>query len=421
MLDYKDLPGGRTGEAGLNAAQRLQQGLGGVGHNALDTNTFLNLEKRIRTPEQLKTFLNSNPEQPNYYEKIMANPVTKQMVQSYFNEQARGGDLYAEMYLAQIVGGGGTQGVAGGNAGLARRAFLSSPAIQQLRQTDPDIVPLLEGLTHQSIGENIAAQQADQRLQRHIGIMGAAGMTASGGSGGALPGLPAAVEQEIRQSAVARGLDPEHMVRLARQEGGVYEQGGSIYSRTSPKGAFGPMQLMPDNMKAGGITTASPWQANVRVGVQQYNALLNTYLKDHTPEEAYVLADAAYNAGPNNPGVQRFAATGDPGLLPDETKNYIRRIDSGGVPGGLGESSSGATPGMPGQNMPPPEALEAQAHALAMAMSGSETSFNEMNVILPWINNQLKDFADNLKKVNSSASWYQSNIKLGPWIMGPNG
>jgi hypothetical protein len=396
LLDYKDLPGGRTGEAGLDAAQRLQQGLAGVGHDANDTFTYLNLEKNIRTPAQLKTFLNSNPDQPNYYQSIMDNPVTSQMVQYYFDLQAQGNDIGAEMYLSQIVGGGGTQGVPG-NSGLARNAFLTSPAYRQMQQASPGMGPLATGITHQTPGETIAGQQAAQAQGRRPRTLSAVGRPDSHDVGAALPPI---VEAEVRRAAVAAGLDPDHMVRLARQEGGSYERNGIIYGNTSRAGAFGVMQLMPGNMDEGGISRASPWQDNVRVGNQQYAALLKTYLKDHTSEEAYVLADAAYNAGPNNRGVKRFAATGDSSLLPAETKDYIHRIDSYGVPSGPSGIQSGANPSASGQNMPPAEWLTAYSDALAGAMKGSETSFSEMNGILHDVNQSLANLAKNLNKAN---------------------
>ena len=45
-------------------------------------------------------------------------------------------------------------------------------------------------------------------------------------------------------------------------------------------------------------------------------------------------ADAAYNAGPNNSSLGRFAATGDDSGLFPETRHYIRQIQANLAPGG---------------------------------------------------------------------------------------
>lgn len=133
--------------------------------------------------------------------------------------------------------------------------------------------------------------------------------------------LPPDIENEVRRQALLRGLDADHMVRLAQQEGGGYHN-------VSPAGAFGPMQLMPGTAARYGVTQTSPWQANVAAGMDYYHSLLQQFGGN------YALADAAYNAGPNNPGVRHWAATGDPSQLPGETRNYVGSINRApnGVP-----------------------------------------------------------------------------------------
>lgn len=132
-----------------------------------------------------------------------------------------------------------------------------------------------------------------------------------------LGSIPSDVEARIRQQASLRGLDPDHMVNLARAEGGGY-------SNTSSAGAYGPMQLMPGTYGQYGGGPNDPWQKNVDGGLNYYLSLLRLFNGN------YAAADAAYNAGPNNPGVKRFAATGDPSGLPAETQKYVRSIN--GVP-----------------------------------------------------------------------------------------
>ncbi len=127
------------------------------------------------------------------------------------------------------------------------------------------------------------------------------------------------IDAEVRKQAAAHGLDPDHMVRLARKEGGGYD-------KVSSAGAFGPMQLMPATAGMVGVQKGGPWQDNVRGGMQYYAALLRQFNGD------YAAADAAYNAGPNSDGVRRFAATGDMSGLPAETRNYVKSIDPGPGP-----------------------------------------------------------------------------------------
>jgi hypothetical protein len=110
------------------------------------------------------------------------------------------------------------------------------------------------------------------------------------------------------------------MVRLAQKEHGGYDN-------VSPVGAFGPMQLMPDTAASVGVTKGGPWQDNVRGGMDYYRKLLQQFNGN------YAAADAAYNAGPNNPGVKRFFETGDPSGLPAETRNYVYGIN--GRPSGV--------------------------------------------------------------------------------------
>jgi hypothetical protein len=123
------------------------------------------------------------------------------------------------------------------------------------------------------------------------------------------------IEAEVRKQALAHGLDPEHMVRLARKEGGGFDN-------VSSAGAFGPMQLMPGTAAKYGVNIHSSWQDNVRAGMDYYSDLLNKNFRGN-----YAAADAGYNAGPQGRGVQLFAATGDPSGMPSETQDYVAGIN----------------------------------------------------------------------------------------------
>lgn len=136
------------------------------------------------------------------------------------------------------------------------------------------------------------------------------------GIGGA---LPADIEEEVRKNAIRDKLDPEHMVRLFRKEHGW---GGPGYMGLSPAGARGPAQLMPGTADLMGVKPDSPWQDNVRGGVDYYAAQFARF-------GSYPGADAAYNAGPSGRGVQHFADTGDASQLPPETRDYVSSINGG--------------------------------------------------------------------------------------------
>jgi membrane-bound lytic murein transglycosylase B len=82
---------------------------------------------------------------------------------------------------------------------------------------------------------------------------------------------------------------------------------------TSPKGAMGLMQLMPDTARGLGVSNAYDPEQNVMAGTRYLKSLLDRYNGD------VKLALAAYNWGMGN--LERSA-----GNLPEETRNYIARI-----------------------------------------------------------------------------------------------
>lgn len=113
-----------------------------------------------------------------------------------------------------------------------------------------------------------------------------------------------------REEAARQGLDPELVLSVMRQES------GGQTSAVSPKGARGPMQLMPGTARDLGVNIDDP-QDNIRGGVRYLKQQFDAF---GTPE----LALAAYNAGPGavrkHGGVPPFA----------ETQDYVRSIMGGG-------------------------------------------------------------------------------------------
>jgi hypothetical protein len=106
------------------------------------------------------------------------------------------------------------------------------------------------------------------------------------------------------------GVDPALARRLMHQESGGHK------NATSPVGAMGVMQLMPDTAKSLGVTDPYDLHQNIEGGIR--------YLKQQLDAFGDVnLALAAYNAGPG--AVKKYG-----GIPPyAETQNYVRRIGGG--------------------------------------------------------------------------------------------
>jgi hypothetical protein len=132
--------------------------------------------------------------------------------------------------------------------------------------------------------------------------------------------LPDDIATWGRAAAARQGLDPDRFLSLLRTE-----QGG--HNNVSPAGAFGPGQLMPATARDLGVPDSiydpsyTP-QGNVEGAARYMRQMLDK------SQGNYTVAEAKYNAGPNNPGVQRFAQTGDFSALPSETRDYVASIDT---------------------------------------------------------------------------------------------
>lgn len=153
------------------------------------------------------------------------------------------------------------------------------------------------------------------------------------------------VAAEAAKAAARHGLDPERFASLLQTE-----QGG--YDNVSKAGAFGPAQLMPGTAAGLGLPTSIndprySWQGNLDGGARYFKQMLDLFHGN------YSAAEAAYNAGPGNAGVQRYAATGDASGLPRETQDYVasinaltssaKRMQADGKQGGASGNGSGGS------------------------------------------------------------------------------
>ena len=115
------------------------------------------------------------------------------------------------------------------------------------------------------------------------------------------------VADMLTDAAVLQGLEPELVRSVARIESGFHQ--GAV----SSKGALGLMQLMPQTAQALGVQ-AKIAQENAAGGAKYLRDLLTKY------GGAYVLALAAYNAGPG--AVAKYG-----GVPPyAETRRYVLNV-----------------------------------------------------------------------------------------------
>jgi soluble lytic murein transglycosylase-like protein len=129
---------------------------------------------------------------------------------------------------------------------------------------------------------------------------------------GASDRLPGSIASKVRAKAAQLGLDQNFIEALAYAEAGT--------GKVSSAGAIGTMQLLPGTANDQGVNPYDEDQ-NIQGGENYFQSLLKKFGGN------YDVAAAAYNAGPNNPGVLHYAQTGDASQLPAQTKSYIAEID----------------------------------------------------------------------------------------------
>lgn len=121
------------------------------------------------------------------------------------------------------------------------------------------------------------------------------------------PASPGGLNPIISQAAETFGVDPALIRAVIKAESNFQPQS------TSPKGAMGLMQLMPETAREVGVRDPYDPFENVMGGTRYLKRLLDRY-RGNIPQ-----ALAAYNWGAGN--VDKY-----PDRMPRETRDYIQRV-----------------------------------------------------------------------------------------------
>ena len=150
---------------------------------------------------------------------------------------------------------------------------------------------------------------SNSRVERPTQIYAVPGAPTYRTTTAGLPGRAAAFEDLVIEHAQRQSLRPE-LVRAV-----IQVESGFNPDATSPKGAMGLMQLMPQTARSLGVLNAYDPADNIRGGTVYLRQLLNKYGNEQ-------LALAAYNAGPG--AVDKYD-----GVPPyRETREYVRKVGS---------------------------------------------------------------------------------------------
>jgi len=120
--------------------------------------------------------------------------------------------------------------------------------------------------------------------------------------------------QMIADKAREYGIDPELALAVGWAENNFKSEG------VSPKGALGPMQVMPANAK--GLNLKPEDLFNPAINIDAGMRILKENLDAHKGNPRYALV--GYNYNPT--AAKNFAQTNDEKSLPQETQDYLAKI-----------------------------------------------------------------------------------------------
>lgn len=363
LFRFTGLPGGRTGEAGLQAMHGLQRATSEIGTAPLQTTMAARMAASIHSRTQLEAILG-----PAAYEKTMASPEGRAAVANLL-ESNRNHDSAGAWYWYQALIAGNPQ---------AQYKTFSQPEFY--RGLPPELVPVAVGhVTGMGPMKALA-------MQLHLGGLNDAQAAAKLGNmlGNQLTYDPKKGDAFYKEALLRMGVRPDlisDMIAQGKKEnvnplllGGITGP-ESTFGYDTRKGAYG----MPGSVNVMQIAGSGPMPrpANAAQSIAEGAALLHRAI-----------------AQPHSTMLGVLEAYRGRGHL---TPQYALEVESNMI-------RAGAVPGTV-----PHKILDAQAEAFQTAIAGSATSFHELSVVMPKVNDAL----NGLTKAANGAAAAMGRVRHG--------
>lgn len=372
MMRFANLPGGRTGEAGLAAMQGLAGAMGTIGRDPLRTMMAATAAAHVTTPDALSKLLG-----PVVFGRVMSHPEGRAMVQDYFQAVHRGDSLAAALYLNALTTG--------------------DPAAQTRILSQSQFYGGLPSYWIPLAGGAVTGQGPSRFIANQMGRGGSASLRAlevNANLGSTVqqevmmtydPSVPdATYEKELLRMGVNKTYVPS-LIAAAKKNGISPLLAGAIMMQESSGGwnASAHGNVMQFANKVNGVWTVQPMtpQASMDLGVKR-------------------LAHDVMRGGTLQDVLQRYHGV----LSPSQNAGYFAGVVSSmGVGGAFGNVPAGP--------------MAAMADAQNAAMTASAASLHEMSAIVPKVNGAL----NSLTSAADRAAKALSKIGNNPYMVQPNG
>jgi soluble lytic murein transglycosylase-like protein len=216
--------------------------------------------------------------------------------------------------------------------------------------------------------------------------------------------------QQIGQEAQRMGINPDFVLPMVAAESKFDPKA------LSPKGAVGLMQLMPNTAKELGV---NPYDINQNIqGGLRYLKQLSSMPNIGTNPVALL---AAYNAGPNS----KFLVSGDPNEIPEETANYVKRIESYsggqlrnpfiGLEGETEGAGVGEGQASPGGEVTPASEFDFQRLLLDLGGAGAGAAFSAGSQLTGAAGRRLVDALEGMSRIGQPSGTTSGEKWLANW------
>ena len=337
IMRFSNLPGGRTGEAGLQAMSGLQGAMGTIGSSPIRTMMAVQAGSQIHNEGDLAKLLGQDN-----YSKVAGTPEGRTMIQNFLQANRSGNTWASAMYL---------QALTEGNPEAQARVLNQ----QQFYRGLPSYMqPLVAGkVTGLGTAGQIAYNQNPQGLRSPGGdqaMIGSGELSYNKDKMGdyraglARMGIPAQYIDAIMTQAASHGVSPVLMGAVMMQEHPSNWQGNlmQITPGDAPRDPRTGLRMAP-NM--------DPMQS-IALGAEHLQRDLQSGRGDlHNVLQAY-----------NGPRMDQV------------NPNYVSNVAANMTVGGANV---------------PADMLRDRASIEQAQMAGSATSFAEMNLIVPAVNSSL--------------------------------